>query len=80
MALNGDKLGEDLYKALGMEEKLPDDNKQETLDAWKQLGKALVQHLKENLEVTVPTNKVITQVTGQAVGTPNTAPIGCEVD
>lgn len=79
MALDGDKLGEVLYEALGMGEKLPTENREQTLAAWKELGKALAKYLKENMDVTIPTSKVITQVTGQAVGTPNATPIDCEV-
>jgi len=44
-------------------------------DFCEQLAKAIVQ----NLEVKLPAGAVITQVTGQAAGTPNPAPIPCEV-
>ena len=79
MALDGGALGKALYDALGMGEKLPDENKEDTLEGWKKLGKALVKYITENMDVKVPTGSVVTQVTGQAVGTPNTAPIECEV-
>ncbi len=39
----------------------------------------LVQAIVENLEVKLPAGLVIVQVTGQAAGTPNPAPIPCEV-
>lgn len=63
MALTGDKLKEALKDI---------DNPDEFFE---KLAKAIT----ENLEVKVSENKVIVQVTGQAVGTPNTAPIKCEV-
>lgn len=39
----------------------------------------LVKAIVENLEVKLPAGVVIIQVTGQAAGTPNPAPIPCEV-
>jgi len=46
-----------------------------TEDFCERLAKAIV----ENLEVKLPAGMVIIQVTGQAAGTPNPAPIPCEV-
>ena len=80
MALDGDTLGKALYEALGMDEKLPEENREDTLKGWKKLGKAIVKYLQENMDVTVPSGKVITNVTGQAVGVANTTPIECKVD
>jgi len=50
-------------------------NADNSSDFCEQLAKAIV----ENLEVKLPAGVVIIQVTGQAVGTPNPAPIACEV-
>jgi len=80
MALSGEEFGKALYEALGMDEKLPKENKEETLEGWKKLGKAIVKYLQENMDVTIPSGKVITNVTGQAVGVSNTTPIECEVE
>jgi len=63
MALNGD-----VIKAAIQNADNPD-------DFCEQLAKAIVQ----NLEVNLPAGAVITQVTGQAAGTPNPVPIACEV-
>ena len=50
-------------------------NADNSTDFCERLAKAIV----ENLEVKLPAGVVIIQVTGQAVGTPNPAPIVCEV-
>ena len=39
----------------------------------------LAQAIVDNIEIRVPAGTVIIQVTGQASGTPNPAPIPCEV-
>ena len=39
----------------------------------------LAQAIVENIEIKVPAGTVIVQVTGQASGMPNPAPISCEV-
>ena len=39
----------------------------------------LAQAIVQNIEIRLPAGCVITQVTGSAVGTPNPAPIDCEV-
>ena len=39
----------------------------------------LAQAIVDNIEIKVPAGTVIIQVTGQASGTPNPAPIPCEV-
>ena len=39
----------------------------------------LAQAIVDNIEITVPAGTVIVQVIGQASGTPNPAPIPCEV-
>jgi hypothetical protein len=44
-------------------------------DFCEKLAKAIV----DNLEVKLPAGLVIVKVTGQAAGTPNPAPITCEV-
>ena len=50
-------------------------NTDNSSDFCERLAKAIV----DNLEVKLPAGVVIIQVTGQAVGTPNPAPIVCEV-
>jgi hypothetical protein len=39
----------------------------------------LAQAIVDNIEIKVPAGAVIIQVAGQASGTPNPAPIACEV-
>ena len=39
----------------------------------------LAQAIVDNIEIRVPAGTVIIQVTGQAAGAPNPAPIPCEV-
>ena len=39
----------------------------------------LAQAIVDNIEIKIPAGEVIIQVTGQASGTPNPAPIDCEV-
>ena len=39
----------------------------------------LAQAIVDNIEIKIPAGTVIIQVTGQAAGTPNPAPISCEV-
>lgn len=50
-------------------------NADNSTDFCERLAKAIV----DNLEVKLPAGVVIIQVTGQAVGTTNPAPIVCEV-
>jgi len=51
------------------------DNADNSADFCDRLAKAIV----ENLDVKLPAGLVIIKVTGQAAGTPNPAPITCEV-
>lgn len=51
-------------------------NKDDALDA---MAEALVNYLKDNLEVKVPTGAFVTNATGQVVATKNTTPLSCEV-
>lgn len=44
------------------------------------LAEAIVEHITANLTVQLPSGMVVTAVTGQAVGTPNTAPLDCSVE
>jgi len=39
------------------------------------ISEEVVQHIKDNLEVTIPPNSFIVSVVGQATGTPNLTPI-----
>lgn len=52
------------------------DNKDDALDA---MAGAIVEYLKNNLEVKVPTGAVVTNATGQVVVTRNVTTIDCEV-
>lgn len=49
-----------------------------------QVTKAVIEHIKDNLSVTIPSGEVITIVTGgsmaPAIGIPNILPIKCNVD
>jgi hypothetical protein len=45
----------------------------------KTIADAVVTHIKDRLEITIPRGAVITKVTGQAVGTPNFDELECNV-
>lgn len=82
MAMNGTTLGDNIAAKL-----YASDASQEAKDAvkalWEQIGQVIVKHIKDNLEVEIPSNSVIVQVTGgsgaPAVGASNLTPISLSV-
>ena len=52
------------------------ENKEDAMDA---MAGAIVNYLKDNLEVKVPTGAVVTEATGQVVATKNLTALDCEV-
>jgi len=74
MALDGDKLGEEIYSALGLDNLLPDDNtKNAVKETWKKIGNAIVAHVLANLEikgVKVKLDKSLNQIFSSGVPVP----------
>ena len=84
MAMNGKKLGDDIaakITAFSIDTsegaKKP---KEQVKELWEDIGKIIVGHIQDNIEIQIPANSVIIQGTGQATGTPNTTPISADVD
>jgi len=44
------------------------------------LAEAIIQYIKENLTVKLPSGEVVIAVVGQATGTMNSAPLDCTVE
>ena len=78
MAMDGTKLGDDIAALLYASD-ASSDAKADVKKLWESIGKVIVNHIKDNMEVTVPSGKVIISVAGQATGTPNPAPIATDV-
>lgn len=79
MAMDGDTLGKAIADAI-MDNDASDGAKKAVLAIWKKIGGCIVEHIVDNIEVTIPTGNVIVEVTGQAKGAPNSAPIALDVD
>ena len=78
MAMNGETLGD------AIADKITASNASEEAKAavkslWEEVGKVIVNHIKNNLEVQIPSSTVITSVTGQATGNVNISPISITV-
>lgn len=72
MALDAAQLKSEMIKAM---ESTPD-NRDEALG---KLAETIVNHIKNNLEVVVPSGSFVTTVTGQAVGTSNLLAVDCDL-
>lgn len=79
MALNGNACG-DLVAARITDSRAPDAEKQRIKELWEEVCTIIMNHIKDNLDVTIPASQVIIKVAGQATGTPNSGPIKCDVD
>lgn len=79
MAMNGKTLG-DAIADLIISPKAPDDVAAKIKKQWEDIGAAIVSHIQDNIEITIPANAVVVNVTGQATGTKNITPIAVDVD
>ena len=86
MAMNGKDLGDAIFKEL-KEFTIEAENKEQAQESvkkiWEKIGKIIVEHITNNIEIQIPSASVIVSVTGgsgaPAVGTPNTTPIKIDV-
>ena len=82
MALDGKKLGDDLAD-LVLSSDAPAFMKEKIKKQWEDIGEVIVNHILDNIEITVPSGEVIIAVSGgsgaPAVGTPNPSPISTDV-
>ncbi len=70
MSMNGKDLGDAIANKIIS----PDASTQAKADVkelWEEIGKIIVNHIKDNLVIQIPAQTVITQVTGQATGVAN---------
>lgn len=79
MALNGDKMGDEIAQVI-MDSGASDEAKAAVTALWKKISGAICKHIDTNLEVTIPASQVVIAVIGQANGTKNPAPITLDVD
>lgn len=80
MALDADKLAEEMINQ--MEQMIASKQDGEAFDKNDGLiviSRAIVNHIREDLEIKVPIGSFVKTVTGQAVGTANPNPVSCEV-
>lgn len=75
MALDAAKLAKNIAAKIA-----PDKTRGMVEKNWLPICEAIVEHIQSDMEITIPNGKVIVSVTGQASGTPNPAPIPCDVD
>ena len=86
MAMNGKTLGDDIFSKL-KDFSISSDNESDAQGSvkkmWEKIGDVIVEHIKNNLDVQVPSASVVISVTGgsgaPAVGSTNTTPIKIEV-
>ena len=80
MALDADKLAEEMINQ--MEQMVASKQDGEAFDKNDGLiviSRAIVNHIREDLEIKVPRGSFVDTVTGQAIGTANLNPVSCEV-
>lgn len=78
MAMNGNTLGDSIANIITASD-APEDVKQQIKTLWESIGSAIVDHIKKNAVISVPSGQVVTAVSGQATGTMNPSPINCSV-
>ena len=82
MAMNGTTLGDAIAAKLYASDASPE-AKAQVKALWEEIGKVIVKHIKDNLDVKIPASSVIVQVTGgsgaPAVGVSNVSPISLTV-
>ena len=78
MAMNGKILGDKIAEIITASD-APDSMKKQIKEMWEKIGNTIVDHIIKNAEITVPSMSVIVAVTGQASGTPNSAPISTNI-
>ena len=79
MAMNGKNLGDaiaDLIIAPNASEEM----KTKITNLWEGIGAVIVNHIQDNMEVTIPANSVVVDVKGQAEGVKNSSAIDAEID
>ncbi len=79
MALDANKTGKKIATII-TDAKASAEMKVQIENLWIKIVAAIFDDLKSDMEITIPGGKVIIQVVGSATGTPNPAPIPCDVD
>ena len=78
MAMNGTTLGDAIAAKLYASD-ASQEAKAQVKALWEEIGTVIVKHIKDNLEVEIPSSSVIVSVTGQATGASNLTPISLNV-
>ena len=78
MAMNGKDLGDAIAQNLYASD-ASDEAKADVKALWENIGKIIVKHIVDNIEIQIPSGSVIISVAGQATGTPNPSPIKAKV-
>ena len=78
MAMNGKDLGGAIAQKLYASD-ASDEAKADVKALWENIGKVIVKHIVDNIEIQIPGGSVIIAVAGQATGTPNPSPIKAQV-
>ena len=83
MALSASKTGQKIANLVAASD-APADVKQKIVKLWTDIMGAVYEDIKSDMSITIPSGSVITAVSGgsgsPAVGTPNVAPIDCDID